>query len=99
MKILFVTTLDLQIDTFHHRTIKYLADEGNIVDVATNGTKTWEGVHAKYTVPFHRNPLHPDNLKATNTLRKLIQENRQNEERQLEMAENFKKIFEKAKRK
>ena len=30
---------------------------------------------------------------------KLIQENRQNEERQLEMAENFKKIFEKAKRK
>ena len=76
MKILFVTTLDLQIDTFHHRTIKYLADEGNIVDVATNGTKTWEGVHAKYTVPFHRNPLHPDNLKARNMLRKLIQENR-----------------------
>ena len=30
---------------------------------------------------------------------KLIQENRQNEERQLEMAENFRKIFEKAKRK
>ena len=30
---------------------------------------------------------------------KLIRENRQNEERQLEMAENFKKIFEKAKRK
>ena len=29
----------------------------------------------------------------------LIRENRQNEERQLEMAENFKKIFEKAKRK
>ena len=30
---------------------------------------------------------------------KLIRENRQNEERQLEMAENFRKIFEKAKRK
>lgn len=30
---------------------------------------------------------------------KLIRENRQNGERQLEMAENFKKIFEKAKRK
>lgn len=84
MKILFITTLDLQIHTFHERIIHALKEEGNIVDAATNGFLTDKqqngeyqnpDIHQKYIVPFHRNPLHPDNLKAKNQLRKLIQEN------------------------
>jgi glycosyltransferase involved in cell wall biosynthesis len=75
MKILFVTTIDLQIKTFHWRTIQLLAEKGNIVDVATSGPETWKGVHQKYQVPFRRNPLNPNNLKARNELRKILQEN------------------------
>ena len=75
MKILFITTLDLQIQTFHLRTIHELKEKGHIVDVATNGTFTNDDIHQKYTVPFHRNPLHPDNLKAKTMLRKLILDN------------------------
>ena len=76
MKILFVTTLDLQIKTFHLRTIHELSARGDMVDAATNGDYTNADIHQKYTVPFHRNPLHPDNLKAVSALRRLIKENR-----------------------
>lgn len=76
MRILFITTLDLQIRTFHLRTIHLLKERGDIVDVATNGTYTNDDIHQKYTVPFRRNPLHPDNLKAKRILRKLIVENK-----------------------
>ena len=76
MRILFVTTLDLQIQTFHLRTIHALRERGDEVDVATNGNYVNEDMHRKYTVPFHRNPLHPDNLKAASILRRLIKENR-----------------------
>ena len=38
MKILFCTTVDLQIQTFHWRTIKALHDMGHTVDAVTNGT-------------------------------------------------------------
>ncbi len=75
MRILFITTLDLQIQTFHLRTIHLLKERGDLVDVATNGDYTNEDIHQKYTVPFHRNPLHPDNLKAMRTLRRLIRDN------------------------
>ena len=74
MKILFITTLDLQIKTFHERTIRLLKEQGNQVDAVTNGDYTTADIHKKYTVPFHRNPLHPDNLKACLFLRKLIKE-------------------------
>ena len=75
MKILFITTLDLQIQTFHEKTIRDLAEMGHMVDAATNGTYTTPYIHKKYTVPFRRNPIHPDNLKAKSILRKLIKEN------------------------
>ncbi|MBR4456203.1 MAG: glycosyltransferase [Solobacterium sp.] len=74
MKILFVTTLDLQIQTFHEKTIRELAKMGHIVDAASSGPYTFESLHRKITVPFHRNPLHPANLKAVAILRKLIRE-------------------------
>ena len=76
MKILFCTTLDLQIKTFHWRTIDALAAMGHTVDAVTNGPYTRDSIHRKYTVPFHRNPLHPDNLKAERQLIDLIEENR-----------------------
>ena len=76
MKILFITTLDLQIQTFHWRTIRELKKLGHTVDAVTNGPYTTEDIHEKYIVPFRRNPLHPDNLKAMKTLRRLMIENR-----------------------
>ena len=75
MKILFCTTVDLQIQTFHWRTIKALHDMGHTVDAVTNGTYTTDGISHKYTVPFNRNPLHPDNLKALSMLKAILKEN------------------------
>ena len=75
MKILFCTTMDLQIQTFHWRTIKALHAMGHTVDAVTNGTYTTEDIDHKFTVPFNRNPLHPDNLKALKMLRKILEEN------------------------
>ncbi|MBO5554014.1 MAG: glycosyltransferase family 4 protein [Solobacterium sp.] len=75
MKILFCTTMDLQIQTFHWRTIKALHDMGHTVDAVTNGTYTTDGISHKYTVPFNRNPLHPDNFKALSMLKTILREN------------------------
>ncbi|MCR5229283.1 MAG: glycosyltransferase family 4 protein [Solobacterium sp.] len=82
MKILFITTMDLQIHTFHERIIHQLKEQGHTVDAVTNGyytdtnhNYTNPDLDHKYTVPFSRNPLKPDNIKARNTIRKLIQEN------------------------
>ena len=76
MKILFCTTMDLQIQTFHWRTIDALAAMGHTVDAVTNGTYTIDSIHRKYTVPFNRNPLHPDNFKAEKQLEEILRENR-----------------------
>lgn len=75
MKILFCTTLDLQIHTFHWRMIKALHEQGHTVDAVTNGTDETEGMNRKYTVPFHRNPIHPENFRALRQLRKILREN------------------------
>ena len=75
MKILFCTTMDLQIQTFHWRTIKALHNMGHTVDAVTNGTYTIDEISHKYTVPFNRNPLHPDNLRALSMLKKILREN------------------------
>lgn len=84
MKILFVTTLDLQIHTFHERIIHALKEQGNTIDSATNGFYTSdtpigsyknEDLDHQYLVPFHRNPLHPDNLRAQREVRDLILKN------------------------
>ena len=72
MKILFVATVDLHIQTFHLRTIHQLHARGDIVDVCTNGTYTNEDIHHKYTLPFSRNPLSLSNLKAKKELRKIL---------------------------
>ncbi len=72
MKILFVATVDLHIQTFHLRTIHELSERGDIVDVVTNGTYTNDDIHHKYTFPFSRNPLSLDNVKAKNELRKIL---------------------------
>ena len=74
MKILFVATVDLHIQTFHLRTIHQLHARGDIVDVCTNGTYTNEDIHHKYTLPFSRNPLSLSNLKAKKELRKILDE-------------------------
>ena len=72
MKILFVATVDLHIQTFHLRTIHELSKRGDTVDVVTNGTYTNDDIHHKYTLPFSRNPFSLDNVKAKNELRKIL---------------------------
>ena len=72
MKILFVATVDLHMQTFHLRTIHQLHAQGDTVDVCTNGTYTNEDIHHKYTLPFSRNPLSLSNLKAKKELRKIL---------------------------
>ena len=75
MKILFCTTMDLQIQTFHWRTINALHAMGHTVDAVTNGDYTMDSIHRKFTVPFHRNPLHPDNLRAERQLVEILRDN------------------------
>ena len=85
VRILFITTLDLQIHTFHERIIHSLVSEGNLVDAATNGfytdnnqvngTYTNPDLHEKYVVPFSRNPLNSSNFKAEHMIRQLILDN------------------------
>ena len=64
MKILFIATVDSHIKAFHLRTISQLHALGNLVDVASNGAYSNNDFNIKYNIPFSRNPLSADNIKA-----------------------------------
>ena len=78
MKILYVTTISLTMNTFFKPHIKMLVDEGNQVDIACNYNdlaldNLYEELGCNfYQVDFSRSPLSFDNVKAYGQLRKIV---------------------------
>ena len=79
MKILYVTTISLTMNTFFKPHIAMLVDEGNHVDIACNFAELAPdalydelGCNA-YQIDFSRSPLSMDNVKAYGQLKKLIE--------------------------
>lgn len=77
-KILYVTTVSSTINSFLKPHIRYLVDQGDVVDIATNVTNEIDeevlGLGVKvFSVEFQRNPVSLKNLDACRQMR-LIQE-------------------------
>lgn len=78
MKILYVATISLTINTFFKAHIDMLVKEGHHVDIACNYSELpIDPVYLKmgcnfYQIDFSRSPLSPDNLKAYKQLKKVI---------------------------
>lgn len=80
-KILYVTTISKTINAFLVPHIKYLIDQGDQVDVATNITDeiNQELIHYKvkiFQIDFQRNPISLNNKKAYDEIKKLQLKNR-----------------------
>lgn len=79
MKILYVTTISLTMNSFFKPHIKMLVSEGNQVDVACNyselslDTLYCELGCNQYQIDFSRSPLSKDNIKAYKQLKELIE--------------------------
>lgn len=80
MKILYVTTISLTMNSFFKPHIEMLVREGNHVDIACNfndlaADKLYIelGCNA-YQIDFSRSPLSPDNIRAYKQLKKVIEE-------------------------
>ena len=72
MKILFAATVDIHIINHHLRIIHKLHEQGNLIDVAANGTYTNDDIHRKYNVCFSKSPTSADNLKAYRFMKELL---------------------------
>lgn len=72
MKILFIATVDIHIQSFHLKTIKSLKEQGNTIDLASHGDFTNSDISHKYNLEFSRNPLSINNLFAFSKLRKIL---------------------------
>ena len=80
MKILYITTISLTMNSFFKSHIEMLVREGNHVDIACNfndlaADKLYIelGCNA-YQIDFSRSPLSPDNIRAYKQLKKVIEE-------------------------
>ncbi len=80
MRILYVTTISLTMNSFFKPHIKMLVEQGNQVDIACN-CKDLEldalynelGCTA-YQIDFSRSPLSPDNIRAYGQLKKVVED-------------------------
>lgn len=79
MKILYVTTISLTMNTFFKPHIQMLVDEGHTVDIACNDKDLpiddlyiHLGCHV-HRIDFSRSPLSFDNIKAYGQLKKVVQ--------------------------
>ncbi len=73
-KVLFTATVDSHILQFHLPFLKYFKECGYEVHVATNGKETIPYCDKKIKIPFERNPLKLNNLKAIHELKKTIEQ-------------------------
>lgn len=80
MKILYVTTISLTINSFFKPHIEMLVREGNQVDIACNYKDLpLDGLYdelecVSHQIDFSRSPLSSDNIKAYGQLKKVIEE-------------------------
>lgn len=75
MKILYCSTVDIHIKSFHLPLIHDLKVAGNTIDLVSNGNDTFSDIETKFNVTFSRNPLSLNNIKAYVELKKLLNEN------------------------
>lgn len=76
-KVLFTATVDSHILAFHLPFLKYFKSLGYEVHVATGGgVRTIPYCDKKYQIPFERNPLKINNIKAIQKLRKILEKER-----------------------
>lgn len=79
MKILYVTTISLTINSFFKPHIEMLFKEGHHVDLACNyNDLPFDNLYTElgcnfYQIDFSRSPLSPDNIKAYGQLKKVIE--------------------------
>lgn len=73
-KVLFTATVDSHILQFHLPFLKYFKEHGYEVHVATNGDEKIPYCDFKHIVPFERNPLKFNNIKAVKLLRQICLE-------------------------
>lgn len=79
MRILYVTTISLTMNSFFKPHIEMLVHEGNKVDIACNYSDLalddlYKDLGCKYhQIDFSRSPLSLDNVKAYSQLKKLIE--------------------------
>lgn len=79
MRILYVTTISLTMNSFFKPHIKMLFDEGHHVDIACNSSELQlDGLYSElgsvaYQIDFSRSPLSKNNIKAFGQLKKVIE--------------------------
>lgn len=79
MKILYVTTISLTMNSFFKPHIEMLVSEGHQVDIACNDTDLpLDGLYGRlgcrsYRIDFSRSPLSRDNLRAWGQLKKVVE--------------------------
>ena len=79
MKILYVTTISLTMNSFFKPHIEMLVEEGNYVDIACNyNDLALDDLYTElgcnfYQIDFSRLPLSKDNIKAYGQLKKVVQ--------------------------
>ena len=73
-KVLFTATVDSHIIQFHIPYLKWFKEQGYEVHVATNGDEKIEYCDVKHKIPFERNPMKINNIKAIFKLKKILEE-------------------------
>lgn len=80
MKILYVTTISLTMNSFFKPHIRMLVEQGHQVDIACNDkelplAEVYKELGCKaHTIDFSRSPLSPDNAKAYGQLKRVVEE-------------------------
>lgn len=74
-KILFVARLDEHIRHFHIPYLKWFTENGFTVDVASDAEEKLPYIDSHFEIAMKRNPLHPSNIRAYFSLKKLIDDN------------------------
>lgn len=72
-KVLFTATVDSHIRQFHLPFLQWFKKQGFEVHVATNGDEKIQYCDKKFFVPFERNPIKLNNIKAIKELKTIIE--------------------------
>lgn len=75
-KVLFVATVTNHINSFHIPYLKMFKEEGYEVHVASFGDEPIEYCDKHFDIPFKRNPLKMQNIKAYKELKEIIKNNK-----------------------
>lgn len=74
-KILYTASTDIHLINFHVPYLKWFKEQGYQVHVACNGDKKIDFADEVFRLPFSRNPIHKDNYRAYQALKRVITRN------------------------